>query len=91
MSIFTIAYLGQAANPATTASIDALSFLMLGFGVLGIILTLLMKFKSKRLYSSHANSRNERVQSRNYLCKLATKFDQTEPELANELRWFARA
>jgi len=59
MSIFSIVYLGQAANPAMVNSVDTLSLLMLGFGVLGIGVTLLMSFKQKRL--QHLTTKSDQL------------------------------
>lgn len=52
MSIFALVYLGQKADPVMASSIDTLSLLMLGAGVLGIVVTLVMALKSKRTQQS---------------------------------------
>lgn len=47
MSIFALVYLGQKTDPVVASSIDTLSLLMLGVGLLGIVVTLVMVLKSK--------------------------------------------
>jgi hypothetical protein len=53
MSIFTLIFPAQASNTAMSALVDSLALSTLGFGLLGIVTTLLMVSKAKRVRSQN--------------------------------------
>lgn len=54
MSIFALVYLGQKTDPVMAGSIDTLSLLMLGFGLLGLVVTLVLALKSKSRHTQQS-------------------------------------
>ena len=85
MSIFALVYLGQKTDPAMAASIDTVSLLMLGLGLVGIAFTLVMALKSQRTRASKSlnfnpapNLRSAFANPRSAPCRAASsRPDQT--------------
>jgi hypothetical protein len=57
MSIFTVVFPGQAGNTAMPTLVDSLVLSMLGFGLLGIFLTLLAVWKARRGGSTNVSAK----------------------------------